>query len=350
MEEIGLWALEDSPDKQLSAVPVESISGLDKERILEDLLVKHPELLLPNLTIVGRQSRTATGWLDLLGIDGDGRLVVFELKRGALARDAVAQVIDYASDLAKLDVEGLARHIEERSGTEGVDKLDDFEEWYQQQFPSLSPGSVLPPRMMLVGLGVDEPTERMTAFLADSGADVSLVTFHGFRYDGQTLLARQVRIEGPPKDPSGTADRRKPEKEKAFLATALQLGVSERTEEMRLFLNENLVSAYEYPGKNSMTFSLVGRSASGRPTTQAVVSLYLYDKAPGKVEVYFQPRVMRLARGQLMDLQRSFPEAVAKWGSIALPVTSDEEWELLKKELKPLLSDIVAAWQATMRT
>ena len=54
------------------------------------------------LTLIGRQVSTDGGTLDLLGIDADGRLVVFELKRGTLTRDAGAQVRDYASDLAAL--------------------------------------------------------------------------------------------------------------------------------------------------------------------------------------------------------------------------------------------------------
>ena len=71
----------------------------DTERLLEGTLVNHPDMLDPGLTLVGRQTRTDDGWLDLLGVDEDGRLVVFELKRGTLSRDAVAQVIEYASFL-----------------------------------------------------------------------------------------------------------------------------------------------------------------------------------------------------------------------------------------------------------
>ena len=63
----------------------------------------------------------------MLGVDTDGRLVVFELKRGTLNRDAVAQVIDYASSLDAMSLDRLGRHIEQRSGNLGIDKIDDFE-------------------------------------------------------------------------------------------------------------------------------------------------------------------------------------------------------------------------------
>lgn len=45
--------------------------------------------------------------------------------------------------------------------------------------------------MFLVGLGADDRAERMVAFLAkNSDMDISLITFHGFAYDGRTLLAK----------------------------------------------------------------------------------------------------------------------------------------------------------------
>ena len=69
------------------------------------------------------------GPLDLLGVEPDGRLNVFELKRGTLSRDAVAQVIDYSSDLEDMDAESLYRHIAEESGNLGVQPIGDFEEW-----------------------------------------------------------------------------------------------------------------------------------------------------------------------------------------------------------------------------
>ena len=37
-------------------------------------------MLGSDLKLVGRQTPTQTGWLDLLAIDQDGRLVVYELK------------------------------------------------------------------------------------------------------------------------------------------------------------------------------------------------------------------------------------------------------------------------------
>ena len=82
MEEIRLWALDLNPDNRISVATVDPLPQMEAEAQLEDILTLHPDLLAPGLSIVGRQTPTTGGWLDLLGVYGNGRLVVFELKRG----------------------------------------------------------------------------------------------------------------------------------------------------------------------------------------------------------------------------------------------------------------------------
>ena len=125
MEDIKLWELDGT-----QATPLGSNNQLESEQGLEDTLVQNPKLLMEDLTLVGRQTNTEGGPLDLLGVDQDGRLVVFELKRGKLSRDAVAQIIDYASDLDAMDLGALADHISENSGVGGIEEIEDFQEWY----------------------------------------------------------------------------------------------------------------------------------------------------------------------------------------------------------------------------
>ena len=173
-------------------------SAIVSEELLEKTLVSHPQLLMPGLRLVGRQTPTEGGPLDLLGVDEGGRLVVFELKRGTLSRDAVAQVIDYASYLDSLDDDSLSQHIAGYSGHGGIDKIDDFGEWYSENIQGDGLESLRPVRMYLVGLGVDDRTERMVNFLAKSSRmDISLLTFYGYNYGDKTLLARQVRVSEP---------------------------------------------------------------------------------------------------------------------------------------------------------
>ena len=190
MDDIKLWAVDGSN----GAVPVAAADRMASERLLEETLVDNPDLLMPGLTIVGRQAPTDGGPLDLLGVDEDGRLVVFELKRGSLTREAVAQIIDYASGLDSMADGDLAQFIIDKSGQHGVPKRDDLEGWYESRWEGQGLSALRPVRMFLVGLGVDERTNRMVR-LAKSGVDISLLTFHGYTHDGKTLLARQVRVE-----------------------------------------------------------------------------------------------------------------------------------------------------------
>lgn len=109
MEEIKIWAIDGS-----DVTEVQRTDQTESERWLEDNLVSKPELLIPGLTLVGRQTQTEGGPLDLLGVDSDGRLAVFELKRGTLSRDAVAQIVDYASYLESMNPDALSNYIATR--------------------------------------------------------------------------------------------------------------------------------------------------------------------------------------------------------------------------------------------
>ena len=153
MDEIKLWAVE-GPTQVADIKPTDRLAS---ESFFEETLVNNPEMLMPGLKLVGRQTPTEGGPLDLLGVDSDGRLVVFELKRGRLSRDAVAQIIDYVSCLEDMALDDLVNHISDKSGTHGIEKIDEFEKWYTEWYTENSDEDSLdalrPLRMFLVGLG-----------------------------------------------------------------------------------------------------------------------------------------------------------------------------------------------------
>ena len=193
MEETKIWSIDGNGT---SATQLDAVNQMETEPLLENLLTANPDMLEDGLQLVGRQTSTAGGPLDLLGVDTDGRLVVYELKRGRLNRDAVAQVIDYASSLDVMDEEALYRHISDRSGNLGIQKIDNFGEWYSNNWSDEGSEALMPPRMVLVGLGVDDTTERMVQYMKSSGMDISLLTFQGFlENDGKTLLTRNVKVD-----------------------------------------------------------------------------------------------------------------------------------------------------------
>jgi len=103
MEEIRLWKIKGNNNTDLNIEQIPNVKEVETENQLEEVITRHPSLLMADLKLIGRQTETAGGPLDLLGVDGDGNLVVFELKRGTLTRDAVAQIVDYSSYLATLE-------------------------------------------------------------------------------------------------------------------------------------------------------------------------------------------------------------------------------------------------------
>ncbi len=88
----------------------------------------------------------------------------------------------------------LAAHIAECSGNDRVQEIEDFEQWYADNFGGDDLSRLLPPRMVLVGLGVDPVAERMAKFISGGPVDLSVVTFHAFMRGEEKLLARQLDV------------------------------------------------------------------------------------------------------------------------------------------------------------
>ena len=111
--DIGIWKI----DRESSvATKLDPADRMETEKMLEDVVVANPNMLMGGLKLVGRQVSAGTGQLDLLGIDEEGRLVVFELKREKLTREAVAQILDYCTYLETLSDSELGILIAEGSG------------------------------------------------------------------------------------------------------------------------------------------------------------------------------------------------------------------------------------------
>ena len=188
-DDFGIWEVDEATKV---SERLEEAERTGTEAVLEDILVRNPAMLMPGLELVGRQTPTANGYLDLLGVDSEGRLVVFELKREKLRREAVAQAVDYASWLDSLDDTELQTLIAENSGRRGIVEIGNFEEWYDSNDNWDSLESLRPVRIVLVGLGADEPAQRMAGWLAGKGVEIDLLTFMGYRHGDRMLLARQL--------------------------------------------------------------------------------------------------------------------------------------------------------------
>ena len=198
MEQVKLWITEEGGS--VSPLPIRE--RIEYEHLLEEMLVGRPDMLGDGVTLVGRQLMTSGGPLDLLGVDQDGKLVVFELKRGSMPRETLTQAIDYASWLDSLEFDELARRISSHQPV-GVERdFDDFDDWYAEQFAEDQAQQLRPTRIVVVGLGIEPGAERMAHWLADKGVDIEAVTFHAFEHDARTVLARQVEVSSEDVAPS----------------------------------------------------------------------------------------------------------------------------------------------------
>ena len=212
-------------------------------------------MLMPGLELVGRQTPVAGGNLDLLGVDREGRLIVFELKRGALTRAAVTQVIDYCSSLESMANSELAAHIAERSGNRGIGGIEDLEEWYDQRFEKQIE-SLRPVRMALVGLGADESAIRMVNYLRNQGVGITLMTFYGYRHNGQVLLARHMEERVARDIDAPTVRRSAKERMDALDQLASNLGIEDLWQQMKKALRPPPTDTYPYAPRNKgITFS-----------------------------------------------------------------------------------------------
>ena len=302
-DEMKMWAIDDS---KKGAKPVDAANETDTEKALEEVLVSSPDMLMPGLTLVSRQSATDKGNLDLLGVDGDGRLVVFELKKGTLTREAVAQVIDYGSWLESQSETELATYIANQSGNNGIDNIDDFEAWYdirrRKQLVELKPI-----KMVLVGLGADARAHRMVEFLAQRDVDISLLIFYGYKYQGKTLLARQA--EGGVESSEIAPGRNPSQEERRRMLTerAKELGMDDLWEEAIKTLG---IPFDRNATKSGITFSLPGIRLPGDPPTETV-NVYgshsIGIEKPDRIRVTFYPAAVHVCKDRFESDETPIP-------------------------------------------
>jgi len=158
---------------------------------LEPWLESHPSIIGDDIIIIGRQVQVASksGRIDLLGIDNGGNLVVIELKRDKIARDALAQAIDYASDVASWEKD----KISEVCGKYYTEKS--LEDVITESFPDVDIGSLkinATQRIILVGFVIESSLERMVEWLSGNyGVNVNAVVLKYIKTaKGEELLAK----------------------------------------------------------------------------------------------------------------------------------------------------------------
>ncbi len=215
--EIKFWQIKEGSLHQLNTSLRQE--GRTEPYDLEPWLASNPEIISPDILIIGKQVPSKSGPIDLLGIDKLGNPIIIELKRDRLPREALAQAIDYASDVAEWTIDKLSEVC-----TKYTEKsLEDF---ISESFPDIEVQNLNinnTQRIILIGFSVESSLERMIEWLsAHFNVNINAIILNYIKTaSGEEVLAKtsiiseeleQERVKKPKKfqlsmsDDPGTYD------------------------------------------------------------------------------------------------------------------------------------------------
>ena len=188
MQQVRLWEI--TADRKLSEIRARYAS---LEQWIEDWLANDISVLDPKLLVIGRQVHTSFGGVvDLLCMDGDGNLVVVELKKGQTPRDVTSQALEYSSWVKDLDFDEITGIAYAYPGIPGT-----LEAAFREKFGAELPDELNQThRAVIVAESVDASTDRIVRYLAGMEVPINVATVQHFEdTSGRELLAQVFLIE-----------------------------------------------------------------------------------------------------------------------------------------------------------
>ncbi|XWK86764.1 MAG: endonuclease NucS domain-containing protein [Phormidium sp.] len=188
-DKIRLWEI--SEGEKITEIHQEK---LNLEERLETWLEKDISLLSSGILVIGRQVETDYGGLiDLLGIDGNGNLLVIELKRDRTPREVTAQALDYASWVKDLSYD----RVKEIADRYLLKQNSSLEKAFTLKFNQALPETLNEQhQILIVASQIDSSTERIIKYLSEYGLQINVVTFQYFRdSNAKEFMARKFLIE-----------------------------------------------------------------------------------------------------------------------------------------------------------
>ncbi len=188
-ERVRLWKI--GGNDQLQEIQAAKLS---LERRIENWIADEIEILDPNLLLIGRQVHTSSNKIiDLLCIDGEGRLSIVELKRGLASRQVTGQALDYASWIRARTASEINQIAARHFGSEQA-----FKNAFREKFFKLPELNTEDHSILLVVTDIDESTHRIIRYLSEKHIDIRAVQFHIFRSDdGIEQLVRTYVVDFP---------------------------------------------------------------------------------------------------------------------------------------------------------
>lgn len=162
-------------------------STLSTEKLLEDMIVAEPRILSDEWMLIGRQENTGLGGIiDLLAIAPDSTLVLIELKRDRTPRDVVAQSLDYATWVERLQPEDIAAIYSRFAPSKGL--AEDFKQRFGLSLDEDNLNSSH--QIIIVAASLDDSTERIVGYLSERDIPINVLCFQVFSNGIEQFVSR----------------------------------------------------------------------------------------------------------------------------------------------------------------
>ena len=196
------------PDDSFTEYSRTPFQADNSEEVIERWLESNSHAILEDsgVAIIGRQVATNLGgWIDLLGVDRVGNVVVVELKRDRTPRETIAQSLEYASFAARLDVD----HLQDILRSYQSDETVRLAEYHRRYFGSEVAEAVAfnkDQRIVVIGQRVAREIRETAAFLLGKGIAITCVEFAFFQAeDGSRLVSQEIVVGRESDRPPGSA-------------------------------------------------------------------------------------------------------------------------------------------------
>ncbi|PPL19214.1 hypothetical protein [Microterricola pindariensis] len=182
-----------------AAIPIGlAQAGLKERQHLQEWVIAHPEVLGSSIKIVAFEFGSWTGHtgekerdrLDVLALDGDGHLIVVELKRDKAPDTVEMQALKYAALVSRFTRDDLDRvHARYRTQTSGheitaSDAAAELDAWAE-----ITEDSLRLPKIVLMATDFPQTVTATVVFLHQQlGLDIKLLVFQAYQTANDVLV------------------------------------------------------------------------------------------------------------------------------------------------------------------
>lgn len=165
---------------KMSPYQEQNFSSNNREADLEVLLENNADQFFSNnkILIIGRQVATnLSTYIDLLGVDESGCVVVIELKRERTPRETIAQLLEYASYVNDLSYDDLNNIFKEYDGS-GIGLTEYHKEYFASNNSAVSWNKNI--KLLIIAQTITLEIQQVAIFLRKKGLNIACIEFRYF--------------------------------------------------------------------------------------------------------------------------------------------------------------------------